>query len=124
MAAGGIKSFRDLVVWQKSKELVELTHSISREFPADERFALTSQVRRASVSVPGNIAEGYGRSSTSDYVRFLRIALDSAYELETQLELSVRLRLSSVDEVKDTLDLCAEIEKMLVVLAGKLQTRI
>jgi len=118
-----IKSFRDLVVWQKAMNLVELVYAISKSFPADERYALTSQLRRASVSVPSNIAEGYGRNSTLDYVRFLQIALGSSYELETQLELTVRLRFSGVDEVKDALELCAEIEKMLVALISKLRAR-
>jgi four helix bundle protein len=118
-----IKSFRDLVVWQKAMNLVELVYAISKSFPADERYALTSQLRRASVSVPSNIAEGYGRNSTLDYVRFLQIALGSSYELETQLELAVRLHFAGVDEVKDALELCAEIEKMLVALISKLRAR-
>lgn len=118
-----IKSFRDLVVWQRAMKLVELVYAISKKFPSDERYALTSQLRRASVSVPSNIAEGYGRHSTMDYVRFLQIALGSAYELETQLELSVRLQLAGVDEVKDALELCVEIEKMLVALSNKLRAR-
>jgi four helix bundle protein len=66
-----IKSFRDLVVWQKAMHLVELIYSISKQFPSDERYALTSQLKRASVSVPSNIAEGYGRNSTIDYIGFL-----------------------------------------------------
>ncbi len=118
-----IKSFRDLVVWQKAMCLVEHVYAISKHFPSDERYALTSQLRRASVSVPSNIAEGYGRHSTMDNVRFLQIALGSAYELETQLELSVRLQLAGMNEVKDALELCVEIEKMLVALSNKLRAR-
>jgi four helix bundle protein len=118
-----IRSFRDLVVWQKAMKLVELVYAITKHFPSDERYALTSQLRRASISVPSNIAEGYGRHSTADYIRFLQIALGSAYELETQLELSVRLQLAGVDEVKDALELCTEIEKMLVALSSKLRTK-
>ena len=118
-----INSFRDLVVWQKAMKMVEMVYAITKQFPPDERYALTSQLRRASVSVPSNIAEGYGRHSTADYVRFLQIALGSAYELETQLELSARLQFAGADEVKDALELCAEIEKMLVALSNKLRTR-
>lgn len=119
-----IKSFRDLVVWQKSMNLVERVYSITKQFPADERYALTSQLKRASVSVPSNIAEGYGRNSTADYIRFLKISLGSLYELDTQLELAIRLKLAHDEETKDALELCVEIEKMLVALISKLRTRI
>ena len=118
-----IKSFRDLVVWQKAMNLVELIYALTKQFPADERYALTSQVKRASVSVPSNIAEGYGRNSTIDYIRFLRISLGSVYELDTQLELAIRLQFARVEETKDALELCAEIEKMLVALIAKLRAR-
>ena len=83
-----IKSFRDLVVWKKPMCLVECVYALSKKVPSEERYALTFQLRRASISLPSNVAEGYGRHSTMDYVRFLQIALGSAYELETQLELS------------------------------------
>ena len=86
-----IKSFRDLVVWQKAMNLVELIYALTKQFPADERYALTSQVKRASVSVPSNIAEGYGRDGTKDYLRFLNISLSSLFELQTQLEISMNL---------------------------------
>ena len=119
--SGEIKSFRDLIVWQKSMDLVEAVYVIVREFPSEERYALSSQVRRASVSVPSNIAEGYGRRSTVDYIRFLQIALGSLYELETQLDLAVRLGFSKSDIMKEALELCTEIEKMLVSLSGKLR---
>lgn len=118
-----IKSFRDLVVWQKGMVLVEQVYEVSKHFPSEERYALTSQLRCASVSVPSNIAEGYGRHSTADYIQSLQIALGSLYELDTQLELSVRLQLAEVDEVKDALELCAEIEKMLVALTSKLRNK-
>ena len=116
-----IKSFRDLVVWQKAMGLVELVYRITNAFPVCERYALTSQLRRAAVSVPSNIAEGYGRNSTSDYIRFLHIALGSLNELQTQLELGVRLGFVAKDDVEDALELCAEMEKMLIALAAKLR---
>jgi len=119
-----IKSFRDLVVWQKAMDLVQVIYANSGRFPVEERYALTSQIRRAAVSVPSNIAEGYGRRSTADYIRFLQIALGSIYELQTQLELSIRLGFLGEDEVKDALALCAEIEKMLVALSAKLRAKI
>lgn len=118
-----INSFRDLMVWQKGMSLVELVYVITKKFPSDERYALTSQLRRASVSVPSNIAEGYGRNSTVDYIRFLRISLGSLYELDTQLELATRVGFVSKDVTQDALELCAEIEKMLVALVSKLRVR-
>lgn len=118
-----IRSFRDLVVWQKAMDLVALVYAVTRRFPEDERYALVSQLKRASVSIPSNIAEGYGRHSTADYVRFLQIALGSLNELQTQMELSIRLKFVERDEVKESLALCSEIEKMLVVLSAKLRTR-
>ncbi len=119
-----IRSFRDLVVWQKAMDLVELVYAITKKFPADERYALTSQLNRASVSVPSNIAEGYGRHSTADYIRFLQIALGSLNEVQTQLELGCRLRFVGEDAVTGASSLCTEIEKMLVVLISKLRSKI
>lgn len=118
-----IHSFRDLIVWQKAMTLVERVYGITKYFPADERYGLTSQLRRASVSVPSNIAEGYGRHSTGDYIRFLQIALGSLNEMQTQLELGVRLGFVDQVSVVSAAGLCAEIEKMLVALIGKLRTK-
>ena len=118
-----IKSFRDLVVWQKAMDLVELVYAITKQFPSDERYALTSQIKRASVSVPSNIAEGYGRHSTADYIRFLQIALGSLYELQTQLVLASRLEFIEKSSIDNADRLCSEVEKMLVVLIKKLNAR-
>lgn len=118
-----IKSFRDLVVWQKAMDLVELVYGISSRFPPDERYALTSQLKRASVSVPSNIAEGYGRHSTADYVRFLQIALGSLNELQIQLELASRLGFIEKSDMEKTDGLCLEVEKMLVALIKKLNAK-
>lgn len=121
--SAGINSFRDLVVWQKSMDFVESIYSITKEFPSDERYALTSQLKRASVSVPSNIAEGYGRHSTADYIRFLQIALGSLNELQTQLELAARLGFVEKNSLENVGRLCVEVEKMLVVLIKKLNAR-
>lgn len=118
-----IKSFRDLIVWQKAMDLVETVYLTTKLFPSDERYALTSQVKRASVSVPSNIAEGYGRHSTMDYIRFLQIALGSLNEVQTQLELGCRLGFVEKDAVLDASSLCTEIEKMLVALITKLREK-
>ena len=80
----GSQNYRDLIVWQRAMELVELTYSTSRGFPREETFTLVAQVRRAAISIPSNIAEGQGRGGSNEFVRFLRIAHGSLRELETQ----------------------------------------
>ena len=75
-------------MWQKPMVLVTEVYKISKEFPNDETYGLTSQIRRCAVSIPSNIAEGYGRNSTNDYIHFLRIATGSLYELQTQMEIA------------------------------------
>jgi four helix bundle protein len=94
-----MQTFKDLKIWQSGIDLVGYTYEIIRNFPERERFGLISQMTRAVVSVPSNIAEGYGRNSKKEFARFLDIALGSLYELETQLIISVRLGyLESFDE--------------------------
>jgi four helix bundle protein len=86
-----IRSFRDLVVWQEAISLAVDVYELTRRFPKEEMFGLTQQIRRASVSVSSNIAEGWGRSNTGDYIRYLCIADGSLREVESQSELSYRL---------------------------------
>ncbi len=85
---GAVKSYEDLVAWQKAYQLVLEVYRLTKLFPDDERFGLVTQMRRAAVSIPSNIAEGWGRQSTTDYLRFLRIARGSTYELITQSRLA------------------------------------
>ena len=92
-------SYRELIAWQKAMTLAETVYEVTRSFPADERFGLTNQLRRAAVSVPSNIAEGHGRQSRADFVRFLRIALGSVREIETQLLLAGRLGFADATKV-------------------------
>ena len=80
-----IESYKDLVVWQKGIELVNELYSVTKGFPKEEMFGLTNQIRRAAISVPSNIAEGWGRNSTKNYIQFIRISVGSLYEIETQL---------------------------------------
>ena len=82
-------SYRDLVVWQKSMELTKKIYTITKDFPKEEVYGLTSQIRRSAVSIPSNIAEGKGRNSDKEFVRFLQISLGSLYELQTQFELAL-----------------------------------
>ncbi len=88
---GDIRSHRDLVAWQKAVDLGIEVYRVSATFPASERFGLIAQIRRASVSVASNIAEGYGRGSTADYIRFLRAARGSLFEVDTQATFAARL---------------------------------
>jgi len=83
-----LKDYKELKVWQRSYQLCLDIYKITKEFPKEEQYSLTSQIRRAAVSVPSNIAEGYGRKTTADYIRFLYIAYGSNCELETQILLS------------------------------------
>ena len=82
-----IESYKDLIVWQKSMNLVEDIYKTTHAFPLKEQFVLTSQIRRAAISIPSNIAEGYGRNTTKNYIQFLTVSRGSLLELETQIEL-------------------------------------
>ncbi len=86
-----INTFRDLIVWRKAIDFVTSIYKLTTSFPANELYALSLQIRRCAVSIPSNIAEGYGRRSTKDYIRFLNIAMGSIYELQTQLEIGLNL---------------------------------
>jgi four helix bundle protein len=83
-----IKTYKDLLIWQKGILLAEHAYVLTKDFPKDEIYSLTNQIKRSAVSISSNIAEGYGRNSTKSYVNFLKIARGSLYELETQLILA------------------------------------
>jgi four helix bundle protein len=83
-----LNSYQDLIVWRKSMELTKLVYAATAKFPASEQFGLVSQLRRAAVSIPSNIAEGFSRGSTKEFIQFINIALGSSSEVETQLLLS------------------------------------
>ena len=95
--ANRIQSYEDLEVWQVAIALAEQCCEMTTAFPREEMFGLTAQIRRAAVSIPSSIAEGYGREQTGNFLRFLRVAQGSARELETQLHLAVRLKLVAPD---------------------------
>ncbi len=88
---GKISSYRDLKVWQRGIDITEQVYRVTRRLPDEEKYGLTAQIRRAALSVPSNIAEGWGRGSRKQYVRFLRIARCSVHEVETQLIIAHRL---------------------------------
>lgn len=118
-----IKTFRDLLVWQKAMTLVSEVYKTTKVFPKDEMYALTSQIRRCAVSIPSNIAEGYGRNSTSDYIRFLRIALSSLYELQTQIEIGLNLKYIEKQFFDFIYELTRELERMLSVMIDKIEKK-
>lgn len=115
-----IESYRDLVVWQKAMDLVIAVYELTSKFPKEEVYGITSQMRRAAISIPSNIAEGKYRGTRKDFAQFLRIAFGSGAELETQLEIARRLDLIFEKEYQQTQSLLDEIMKMLNVFIGKL----
>lgn len=114
--------YKDLIVWQKAMELVVLVYAFVKNLPREELYGLSDQMRRAVVSVPSNIAEGYMRGSKKEFSHFLTIAMGSCAELETQIELCKRLGFCS-DTIKID-DMITEILKMATVLNNKLQSEV
>ena len=119
MAESNIKSYKDLIVWQKGYQLTKLIYKITSKLPNSEIFALQSQMRRASVSIVSNIAEGSSRKTKKDYCHFLHLSYGSVSELETQLFLCRDLYNI---EISECLSLLTEISKMLHVIINKLET--
>ncbi|HGY55478.1 MAG TPA: four helix bundle protein [Caldithrix abyssi] len=116
-----MKTYRDLLIWQKSMALVSEVYKLTKSFPNEEMFGLSAQLRKASVSVPSNIAEGYGRNSTKDYVRFLHIAIGSLYEIQTQIEIAFELKYLPSEDFTRLDKLMKEIERMISSLLRKLK---
>lgn len=108
-----MKTFRELLIWQKAMALVTKCYQITKLFPKDEQFALISQIRRCSVSIPSNIAEGFGRNSNKDYHRFLNIAMGSLFEFQTQIEIAYNLEYISEEDFKTIYEDSREVERML-----------
>ena len=108
-----IKSFRDLDVWHLSMKLAEDIYPIVRQFPPDERFGLSLQLRKAGVSIPSNIAEGSGYGTNRRYVHHLRVATGSDSEVQTQLELAERLKFATPAQVRPLIDRASEVGRML-----------
>ncbi|MBX3265988.1 MAG: four helix bundle protein [Acidobacteria bacterium] len=115
--------YRALVVWQKSIVLVKMVYQLTDSFPKDERFGLTSQMRRAAVSIPSNIAEGQARRTTGDYVRFVSNAEGSLAELDTQLTISIELGYLERSSIQDCYSIMVEVRKMLNALRRALMAR-
>jgi four helix bundle protein len=118
-----IKSYRDLRVWQDAMSLAEACYRLTRSFPREEMFGLTSQIRRSAASVPANIAEGHGRENTRTFVQYLRISQGSLKELETHCLLAERVGIATRANVEPLLDQCQGLGKMLRALIRSLQQR-
>lgn len=116
-----IKSHRELIVWQKAMDLAEGVYRVTSTFPREELYRLTSQLTRAAVSVPANIAEGYARGTRRDYANFLAIAKGSLMETETFLMLAQRLGYEREQHITTTLSLVTEVSKMITAIRTKLQ---
>jgi four helix bundle protein len=121
---GEIRSYKDLIVWQKAIELVASVYSISKTFPNEEKFGLINQLNRAVVSVPANIAEGWGRESSKNYLQFLRISRGSLMEVETLMIISKNLNYIDDNSFKLISDKIEETGKILQGLIKSIQTKI
>jgi four helix bundle protein len=117
-----MKDFKKLKIWQQGMEITELIYDMSASMPNTEKFGLTSQMTRAAVSIPSNIAEGSSRRSEKDYFRFCEIALGSAYELETQLLVVIKRGWIEEPKVNSILNLLTEEQRMLFGFMNKLHT--
>jgi len=117
-----MKTYREMIVWQKSVDLVTLIYLKTKNFPNEELYGLTNQIRKAAISIPSNIAEGFGRNSKNDFKRFLRISISSTFELQTQIEIAKNLQFLSDDNFKLIYEATREIEAMLSSLIRKLKS--
>jgi len=118
-----MKSYQDLIVWRKGIDLVEEIYSLTMYLPNSEKYGLIPQMRRSAISIPANIAEGWGRKSTGNFIQYLNISSGSLAELMTQLEIVKRLKLVEISEITKSESLGIEISKMLFVLIKNLEKR-
>lgn len=117
-----VRSYTDLDVWRLGMEIADVVYDLTAAFPKDETFGLTAQVRRAAVSVPSNVAEGWGRQRTNEYVQFLRYARGSLYEVETQMRIAARRRYLSDGALAALLEQTDEEGRKLLALIRPLTT--
>lgn len=116
-----VQNFRDLIVWQKAMALTLEVYKLTRQFPKEELYVLTAQVRRAAVSIPSNIAEGHARQGR-EYANYLSIARGSAAEVETQLLIAVELEYIKPESIAGALGLLTEVRRMSAAIANKITT--
>ena len=116
-----VRSFRDLAVWQKSIQMAVMVYRLTKGFPKEETYGLSSQMRRAVVSIPSNIAEGHGRLNTPEYRQFLGIARGSNFELQTQLEIARKLEIGESKMLNEAEGLSHEVGKMIYGILEKIR---
>ncbi|MEM7548415.1 MAG: four helix bundle protein [Bacteroidota bacterium] len=115
-------NFRELNIWKKSMDITKEVYSVSADFPSEEKYALTSQIRRSAISIPSNIAEGCGRKSDKELSHFLSISLGSCFELETQIELASMLNFIDQSHKQALVNELTEIQKMISGFTKKTRT--
>ena len=123
MKANKTRSHKDLLVWQKGISLAKLVYALTRSFPAEEKFGIVAQMRRAAVSIPSNIAEGQARHTTGEFIQFISHAEGSLAELDTQLILSIELKFCTASAAIPAFELIGELRRMLNALRRKLAGR-
>ena len=116
-----VKSYQELETWRVAMKLVAEVYRVSKSFPKEEAYGLTNQLRRAAVSIPSNIAEGQGRSSTADFLRHLSIARGSLYEVETQVLIAAQLDYLTAQEVSELTELTTSVGRLINGLTKSLQ---
>lgn len=116
-----MKTFRDLLIWQKAMNLVTNTYQITQKFPKEELFGLTSQIRRSAISLPSNIAEGYGRDSNKELLRFIKIVIGSLFEFQTQIEIAKNINYLNENEFKNLYEETRELEAMIISFSKRLK---
>jgi four helix bundle protein len=115
------RGYRDLMVWQKSMQLAASIYQVSKQFPREEMYGITSQMRRSAVSIASDVAEGHGRLNAKEFGQFLGIARGSTYELQTQLELAKELQIGGADQIEQCLEMSEEVGRMLYSLIRSLR---
>ena len=118
-----MKSHKDLDVWRLAIDLASDVYEVTKTFPKDERYGMTVQMRRSAISIASNIAEGAARQGDKEFVQFLHIALGSVSELDTQLEIAMRVNLTSVESLKGLQDMAIRINQMLPGLAQSVRSK-
>ncbi|RKS25379.1 four helix bundle protein [Flavobacterium endophyticum] len=118
-----MNNFRNLLIWQKSMALVTGIYNSTKAFPKEEAFGLTSQIRKCAISIPSNIAEGFGRDSNKEYLRFLNISVGSLFELQTQLEIAKNISYLTTEQFNKQYEDSREVERMLISFVNKIKER-
>ena len=116
-----MSNFSDLLIWQKSMVLVTKIYTVTNSFPKEEVFGLTSQIKRSAISIPSNIAEGLGRESSQEFLRFLKISIGSLFELQTQLEIAKNIIYLDEETFNNLYEDTRELERMIVSFTNKIK---